>query len=105
MTGEANCPRCAQLGSTCPKHRSLAALADQQAFMAEHFQSSSAWPQGEAAAKMAELNLTLAAQHDGLADEVLALHPGDTELAESMRETAEMFRRWALLFGAAPGGN
>ncbi len=105
MTADADCPRCTQLGSICPKHRSLAALAGQQAFMAEHFQSSSRWPQGEAAAMMAELNRTLAGQQDGLADEVLALHPGDTELAESLRETADMFRRWALLFGAAPGGN
>jgi hypothetical protein len=73
--------------------------------MAEHFTSGSPWPQGEGAAHMAELNRVLAAQQDELADELVALHPEDTEVAQSMRATAEMFRRWALLFDAAPGGN
>lgn len=48
--------------------------------MAEHFQSSSPWPQGEAAAKMAELNLTLAAQQDGLAMKCLRCTLGTRSL-------------------------
>jgi hypothetical protein len=82
-------------------------LGDHRAWFTEHFSSEDPWPEGELAAKMAEVNLAAARRQDGLADELeqLDLVPQDADIAAAMRQTASMLRLWAARHTGAAGHN